>query len=92
MRDLAAASGMSLAGIYYYVRGKEDLLAHIQERCFSQVLEGAETALASAVAPPDRALSSLFARSACCSASFTMPGLPSLVVTEVAESTHILTR
>ena len=22
MRDLAAASGMSLAGIYYYVRGK----------------------------------------------------------------------
>jgi TetR/AcrR family transcriptional regulator, cholesterol catabolism regulator len=54
MRDLAAASGMSLAGIYYYVRGKEDLLAHIQERCFSQVLEGAEAALASAVDPLDR--------------------------------------
>jgi TetR/AcrR family transcriptional regulator, cholesterol catabolism regulator len=46
MRDLAAASGMSLAGIYYYVRGKEDLLAHIQERCFSRVSEGADGALA----------------------------------------------
>ena len=34
MRDLSAASGMSLAGMYYYVRGKEDLLALIQERCF----------------------------------------------------------
>jgi len=41
MRDLSAASGMSLAGMYYYVRGKEDLLALIQERCFTQVLEGA---------------------------------------------------
>jgi AcrR family transcriptional regulator len=46
MRDLAAVSGMSLAGIYYYVRGKEDLLAHIQERCFTQVLEGSDVALA----------------------------------------------
>ncbi|HMG18229.1 MAG TPA: helix-turn-helix domain-containing protein, partial [Gemmatimonadales bacterium] len=36
MRDLSAASGMSLAGMYYYVRGKEDLLALIQERCFAQ--------------------------------------------------------
>jgi len=36
MRDLSAASGMSLAGMYYYVRGKEDLLALIQERCFAR--------------------------------------------------------
>lgn len=48
MRDLAASSGMSLAGIYYYVRGKEDLLYHVQERCFTRVLEGSETALAAA--------------------------------------------
>jgi AcrR family transcriptional regulator len=54
MRDLAAASGMSLAGMYYYVPGKEDLLYHIQERCFTQVLEGAESALASAVDPHER--------------------------------------
>jgi len=54
MRDLAAASGMSLAGMYYYVPGKEDLLFQIQERCFSQVLEGAESALAGAVDPHER--------------------------------------
>ena len=56
MRDLAAASGMSLAGIYYYVPGKEDLLAHIQERCFTRVLEGSEAALAGegVVDPLDR--------------------------------------
>jgi len=54
MRDLAAASGMSLAGIYYYVRGKEDLLYHIQERCFTQVLDGAEATLAAAVDPEER--------------------------------------
>src|SRR2546421_9380577 len=41
MRDLAAATGMSLAGMYYYVRGKEELLHRIQERCFTRVLAGA---------------------------------------------------
>ena len=46
MRDLAAASGMSLAGMYYYVRGKEELLFRIQERCFMRVLAGAQRALA----------------------------------------------
>src|SRR5258705_4501296 len=46
MRDLAAASGVSLAGIYYYVKGKEELLHLIQERCFTQVLEGAKAAIA----------------------------------------------
>src|SRR2546430_10341210 len=46
MRDLAAATGMSLAGMYYYVRGKEELLHRIQERCFTRVLAGAQRALA----------------------------------------------
>src|SRR5207237_10669856 len=46
MRDLAAATGMSLAGMYYYVRGKEELLHRIQERCFTRVLTGAEATLA----------------------------------------------
>lgn len=54
MRDLAAASGMSLAGMYYYVRGKEDLLALIQERCFARVLAGAEGAVAAASDPVER--------------------------------------
>src|SRR5204862_8320659 len=44
MRDLAAATDMSLAGMYYYVRGKEELLFRIQERCFMRVLAGAEGA------------------------------------------------
>src|SRR5207244_10051024 len=46
MRDLAAATGMSLAGMYYYVRGKEELLYRVQERCFTRVLAGAERTLA----------------------------------------------
>jgi len=54
MRDLSAASGMSLAGMYYYVRGKEDLLALIQERCFTQVLEGARQAVAGASDPQEK--------------------------------------
>jgi AcrR family transcriptional regulator len=54
MRDLAAASGMSLAGMYYYVRGKEDLLALVQERCFTRVLEGAKQAVAAARDPQER--------------------------------------
>src|SRR2546428_4308674 len=45
-RDLAAASDMSLAGMYYYVRGKEELLYRTQERCFLRVLTGAERARA----------------------------------------------
>src|SRR5437870_13412077 len=46
MRDLAAATGMSLAGMYYYVQGKGELLYRIQERCFTQVLPAAEQVLA----------------------------------------------
>jgi AcrR family transcriptional regulator len=46
MRDLAAATEMSLAGMYYYVRGKEELLYRIQERAFADVLRGAERTLA----------------------------------------------
>ena len=54
MRDLAAESGMSLAGMYYYVRGKDELLALIQERCFTRVLEGAEQAVAMHTDPVER--------------------------------------
>ena len=54
MRDLAQASGMSLAGMYHYVQGKEDLLYQIQQRCFAGVLEGAEAALDGHAEPEDR--------------------------------------
>src|SRR3990172_6767618 len=46
MRDLARESRMSLAGMYYYVKGKEDLLFQIQKSCFERVYEGARAALA----------------------------------------------
>ena len=48
MRDLSRASQMSLAGMYYYVKGKEDLLFEIQRACFERVRQGAEVALAEA--------------------------------------------
>src|SRR2546430_17565443 len=54
MRDLAAASGMSLAGMYYYVRGKEELLYLVQERCFARVLEGARGTLTGLDDPVER--------------------------------------
>jgi AcrR family transcriptional regulator len=54
MRDLSRATGMSLAGMYYYVPSKGDLLCAIQERCFHQVLAGAAAAVAEGTGPVDR--------------------------------------
>jgi AcrR family transcriptional regulator len=39
MRDLSRASGMSLAGLYYYFESKEKLLYMIQRDLFSTVME-----------------------------------------------------
>ena len=54
MRDLARASGMSLAGMYYYVKSKDELLQLVQERCFERVLRGAREALADVADPAER--------------------------------------
>jgi len=54
MRDLAKASEMSLAGMYYYVEGKEDLLYQIQKSCFEEVTAGARAAVASETTPESR--------------------------------------
>lgn len=54
MRDLARASGMSLAGMYYYVTSKDELLQLVQERCFEGVLTGARAALAGVTDPVER--------------------------------------
>ena len=54
MRDLSRASRMSLAGMYYYVAGKEDLLFEIQKACFERVRQAAEEAIAAAATPEDR--------------------------------------
>jgi TetR/AcrR family transcriptional regulator, cholesterol catabolism regulator len=39
MRDLSRASGMSLAGLYYYFESKERLLYLIQKETFSTIVE-----------------------------------------------------
>jgi AcrR family transcriptional regulator len=54
MRDLAKATRMSLAGMYYYVRCKDELLYQIQERCFTDVLQGAQEAAEAGTDPGDR--------------------------------------
>ena len=54
MRDLSRASGMSLAGIYHYVRSKHELLFLIQDQCFAEVHAGAVAALATVTDPEER--------------------------------------
>ena len=54
MRDLSRATGMSLAGLYHYIPGKDELLYLVQERCFARVLEGAQSAVAEGHSPTDR--------------------------------------
>ena len=39
MRDLSRASGMSLAGLYYYLESKERLLFLIQKHTFSTIVQ-----------------------------------------------------
>ena len=41
IRDISRATGMSLAGLYYYFRTKEELLCLIQERSLVTLLENA---------------------------------------------------
>ena len=45
MRDLSRASGMSLAGLYYYFESKERLLFLIQKHTFSTVVQRLKTRL-----------------------------------------------
>ena len=39
MRDLSRASGMSLAGLYYYFESKERLLFLIQKHTFTTIVQ-----------------------------------------------------
>jgi len=54
MRDLARASGVSLAGVYYYVQSKEELLYLIQSRNFEAVIAGMRAALEGVTDPIER--------------------------------------
>ena len=40
MRDISRATKMSLSGLYYYFKSKEELLFLIQDYCFTTVVEG----------------------------------------------------
>jgi AcrR family transcriptional regulator len=54
MRDLARAADISLAGVYYYVQSKAQLLYLIQSRNFDAVIEGMQAALEGVTDPVQR--------------------------------------
>jgi len=54
MRDLARASGVSLAGLYYYVESKEELLYLIQRNNFDRVIALMKERLEGSTDPVDR--------------------------------------
>ncbi len=54
MRDLSRASGMSLAGMYYYFESKERLLFLIQKHTFTTILEKLKARLENVTDPEDR--------------------------------------
>jgi TetR/AcrR family transcriptional regulator, cholesterol catabolism regulator len=54
MRDLSRASGMSLAGLYYYFESKEKLLYLIQRHTFTTILDRLRTRLEAVTEPEAR--------------------------------------
>src|SRR6202453_2120926 len=54
MRDLSRASGMSLAGLYYYFESKERLLFLIQKHTFSTIVQRLKTRLEGVSDPQQR--------------------------------------
>jgi TetR/AcrR family transcriptional regulator, cholesterol catabolism regulator len=54
MRDLSRASGMSLAGLYYYFESKERLLFLIQKHTFSTIVQRLKARLDGVEDPEDR--------------------------------------
>ncbi len=54
MRDISRATGMSLAGLYYYFESKERLLFLIQKHTFTTILEKLKARLKSVADPEQR--------------------------------------
>ena len=54
MRDLSRASGMSLAGLYYYFESKERLLFLIQKHTFSTIVQRLKKRLDGAIDPEEQ--------------------------------------
>jgi AcrR family transcriptional regulator len=54
IRDISRATGMSLSGLYYYFKSKEELLFLIQDYCFSTVIDDCRKLLAGVDDPVHR--------------------------------------
>jgi TetR/AcrR family transcriptional regulator, cholesterol catabolism regulator len=54
IRDISRSTGISLSGLYYYFRSKDELLFLIQDHCFGVVLETAQTVLGNETDPETR--------------------------------------
>jgi AcrR family transcriptional regulator len=54
IRDIARATGVSLAGLYYYFSSKEELLFLIQRHAFETILAAARDGLRSLTSPEER--------------------------------------
>ena len=54
MRDISRATRVSLAGLYYYCKSKEELLFLIQDNCFGRVLARLEERLRETSDPVER--------------------------------------
>ena len=54
MRDISRATGVSLAGLYYYCKSKEELLFLLQDHCFGRVQERLQERLQETSAPVEK--------------------------------------
>ncbi len=54
IRDISRATGISLSGLYYYVRSKEEILFRIQEHSFSTVQTNLDRLLEGVTDPEER--------------------------------------
>jgi TetR/AcrR family transcriptional regulator, cholesterol catabolism regulator len=54
MRDISRETQVSLAGLYYYCKSKEELLFLIQDNCFGRVHERLEERLQEAASPVEK--------------------------------------
>jgi AcrR family transcriptional regulator len=54
MRDISRETRVSLAGLYYYCKSKEELLFLIQDNCFGHVLERLDERLRAATGPVEK--------------------------------------
>jgi AcrR family transcriptional regulator len=54
MRDISRATEMSLSGLYYYFRSKQELLYLIQDNCFTTVMEDCRRLIAGVDDPVER--------------------------------------